>query len=234
MLGGMTTLLTRLRAAVLGLGIFVLAAPPVALVAFRVLPLPPTPLMLMRTATGGGMTRDRVPLSAVSPHLRAAVVAAEDNLFCVHRGFDLGSLQDALDDWEAGKRARGASTLSMQTAKNLFLWPGRSLLRKGLEAYATVWLELLWPKSRIAEAYLNIAEWGPGIFGAEAAAHTYFGTSADRLSRRQAALMAAVLPNPRLWSPRDPTAYIADRARIIERRMEQIGPALLACVGGKA
>ncbi len=229
----MTKLLARLRVAAIGLGIFILAAPPLVLTAFRLLPLPPTPLMLMRAASGEGMDRRWVPLSAVSPRLRAAIVASEDNLFCAHRGFDLGSLQDAIEDWEAGRRTRGASTLSMQTAKNVFLWPGRSLLRKALEAYATVWLELLWPKPRIAEVYLNIAEWGPGIFGAEAAARRHFGTSAAKLTRRQAALLAAVLPNPRIWSPRDPTAYIADRARIIERRMDQIGPALLACVGGK-
>lgn len=233
MLDAMTKLLARLRAVAVGLGLFVLAGPPVALIAFRALPVPATPLMLMRAAAGEGMRRDWVPLSAVSPHLRAAIVAAEDNLFCTHRGFDLGSLQDAIDDWEAGKRARGASTLSMQTAKNLFLWPGRSLLRKALEAYATVWLELLWPKPRIAEVYLNIAEWGPGLFGAEAAARAHFGVAAASLSRRQAALLAAVLPNPRLWSPRHPTAYIADRARIVERRMDQLGPALLACIGGR-
>jgi monofunctional biosynthetic peptidoglycan transglycosylase len=160
------------------------------------------------------------------------VIAAEDNLFCTHHGFDLGSLQDAFDDWQDDRRTRGASTISMQTSKNLFLWPGRDFVRKGAEAYVTAWMELLWPKTRIAEVYLNIAEWGPGLYGAEAAARAYFKKPAADLSRREAALLAAVLPNPRAWSPARPTAYIARRAATLQRRMTQLGPALLACIGG--
>lgn len=226
-------MLRRLRAIVLWVALVVLLAPPIGLVAFRIVPPPLTPLMLIRAAEGEGMVRTWKPLAEISPQLRAAVIASEDNLFCSHAGFDLDSLQDAMEDREAGRGSRGASTISMQTAKNLFLWPGRNLVRKGLEAYATVWMELLWPKSRIAEVYLNIAEWGPGLYGAEAAAQAYFHKPAASLTRRDAALLAAVLPNPRAWSPAKPTAYISGRAQIIQRRMAQVGPALLDCVGGE-
>lgn len=221
-----------LRKAVIAVALVVLAGPPLGVVLYRVLPPLMTPLMIIRLFEGEGLTRDWTDLEAISPYLRAAVIAAEDNLFCEHHGFDIGSLEDAYQDWADGERARGASTISMQTAKNLFLWPGRTLLRKGLEAYATVWLELLWPKDRIAEVYLNIVEWGPGLYGAEAAARHYFGVAAARLSRGQAARLAAVLPNPRAWSPVKPSAYIRERARTLERRMGQLGPRL-ACVGGK-
>lgn len=223
----------RIRKILLWTALVLLLGPPVGLVAFRVLPPPVTPLMLIRLAEGEGLTRTWKPLDEIAPQLRAAVIASEDNLFCTHTGFDLNSLQDAVEDWEAGRGTRGASTISMQTSKNLFLWPGRNLVRKGLEAYVTLWMELLWPKTRIAEVYLNIAEWGPGIYGAEAAAQAYFHKPAAKLTRRDAALMAAVLPNPRVWSPAKPTAYIARRSRIIQRRMTQVGPALLDCVGGE-
>lgn len=226
-------MLRRLRSIVLWVALVVLLAPPIGLVAFRIVPPPVTPLMLIRAAEGEGMVRTWKPLAEISPQLRAAVIASEDNLFCSHAGFDLDSLQDAMEDREAGRGSRGASTISMQTAKNLFLWPGRNLVRKGLEAYATLWMELLWPKSRIAEVYLNIAEWGPGLYGAEAAAQAYFHKPAASLTRRDAALLAAVLPNPRAWSPAKPTAYISGRAQIIQRRMAQVGPALLDCVGGE-
>lgn len=226
-------MLRRVRNILLWVALVVLLGPPIGLVAFRIVPPPITPLMLIRAVEGEGLTRTWVQLAEISPRLRAAVIASEDNLFCTHTGFDLGSIQDAMDDWEAGRGTRGASTISMQTAKNLFLWPGRNLIRKGLEAYVTAWMELLWPKSRIAEVYLNIAEWGPGIYGAEAAAQAYFHKPATDLTRRDAALMAAVLPNPRRWSPAKPTGYIAGRARTIERRMAQVGPALLDCVGGE-
>lgn len=219
-----------LRRGAILLALVVLAGPPLILVAYRIVPPPITPLMVIRQIEGEGLNRAWVDLKDISPHLGAAVVAAEDNLFCRHHGFDIGALKEVYEDWEAGEETRGASTVSMQTSKNLFLWPGRSMIRKGLEAYLTVWLELLWPKRRIAEVYLNIAEWGPGIYGAEAAARYYFRISAARLSRHQAALMAAVLPNPRRWSPARPTAYIQERAQTLERRIGQLGP-LLACLG---
>jgi monofunctional biosynthetic peptidoglycan transglycosylase len=157
-----------------------------------------------------------------------AVIAAEDNLFCEHQGFDWRAIGEAAEDYAAGKRVRGASTISMQVAKNLFLWPGRDFARKGMEAYLTVIVELLWSKRRIMEVYLNIAEWGDGVFGIGAAAHAHFGKPASTLTGREAALLAAVLPNPREWSPVRPTAYIAGRADVIMRRTGQLGP-LLAC-----
>lgn len=221
-----------LRRILTGLALVALIGPPVGLVAFRTLPPPVTPLMLIRLAEGESLHKTWTPLAEISPRLRAAVIAAEDNLFCTHHGFDLDSLQDAFDDWQDDRRTRGASTISMQTAKNLFLWPGRDFVRKGAEAYVTAWMELLWPKTRIAEVYLNVAEWGPGLYGAEAAARAYFKKPAADLSRREAALLAAVLPNPRAWSPTRPTAYIARRAATLQRRMTQLGPALLACIGG--
>lgn len=222
-----------IRRILLGLALAALLGPPLGLVAFRVLPPPITPLMLIRLVEGEELRKTWTPLARISPHLRAAVIAAEDNLFCTHSGFDVASLQDAFDDWQEDRRTRGASTISMQTAKNLFLWPGRDLIRKGAEAYVTLWLEFLWPKSRIAEVYLNIAEWGPGLYGAEAAAQTYFRKPAADLTRREAALLAAVLPNPRAWNPAQPTNYIANRAATLQRRAGQLGPALLACVGGE-
>jgi len=204
----------------------------VGLLLYRFVPPPITPLMVIRLIEGEGLKRDWTGLEAISPQLRAAVIAAEDNRFCEHHGFDVDSIRDALEEWTEGGRARGASTISMQTSKNLFLWPGRDWVRKGLEAYVTAWLEALWPKERILEVYLNIAEWGPGIYGAEAAAQRYFRVPAARLGRQQAARLAAVLPNPREWSPARPTDYIRQRAAVLERRMGQLGP-LLACVGGK-
>lgn len=222
-----------IRRILIGLALAALLGPPLGLIAFRVLPPPVTPLMLIRLAEGHGIAKTWVPLAEISPHLRAAVIAAEDNLFCTHNGFDIASLQDALADWQEDRRTRGASTISMQTAKNLFLWPGRDVVRKGAEAYVTVWLELLWPKPRIAEVYLNVAEWGPGLYGAEAAARTHFGKAAADLTRREAALLAAVLPNPLRWTPAKPSAYIANRASTLQRRMTQLGPALLACIGAE-
>ncbi|HZD25289.1 MAG TPA: monofunctional biosynthetic peptidoglycan transglycosylase [Alphaproteobacteria bacterium] len=210
----------------------VLAGPPVVLLVYRFVPPPLTPLMAIRLVQGEGLSRDWTGLDDISPYLRAAVIGAEDNLFCRHHGFDFASIEDALGDWADGGRPRGASTISMQTSKNLLLWPGRTLLRKGLEAYATVWLELLWPKRRIEEVYLNVAEWGPGLYGAEAAARHYFDVPAARLSRYQASLLAAVLPAPRQWSPARPTAHVSERAETVRLRMRQLGP-LLDCVGGK-
>ncbi len=223
----------RLRKILSATAIVALLGPPIGLAALRVIPPPVTPLMLIRVFQGEGIAKSWMPLSRISPHLRAAVIAAEDNLFCTHAGFDLESLQDAVDDWSEGKRTRGASTISMQTAKNVFLWPGRDIVRKGAEAYVTAWMELLWPKSRIAEVYLNVAEWGPGLYGAEAAARHYFKKPAARLSRREAALLAAVLPNPLAWNPAKPTSYIANRASTLQRRMAQLGPDLLSCIGGE-
>lgn len=207
----------------------VLLGPPLLLLALRIVPPPLTPLMVIRLFEGEGLRKEWVSLEEMPAALAEAAVASEDNLFCTHSGFDWKSINAAIEDWRAGERLRGGSTISMQTAKNLFLWPGRSFLRKGLEAALTVQLELLWDKRRIMEVYLNVAETGPGIYGVAAAAEAHFGKSVGELSPRESALVIAVLPNPREWSAGKPSAYIEGRARTIRARMRQLGP-LLDCL----
>jgi monofunctional glycosyltransferase len=186
---------------------------------YRFVPVPLTPLMVLRWIEGEGLEKQWVDYDQLSPNLRRAVIAAEDARFCQHYGFDFDAIGDAWDGYEAGGRLRGASTITQQTAKNLVLWPGGDWLRKIVEIYPTVLLELLWPKQRILQTYLNIVEWGHGIYGAEAAARFYFDRSARTLTASEAALMAAVLPNPRRWSPARPTGYIRSRAATILARM---------------
>jgi monofunctional biosynthetic peptidoglycan transglycosylase len=170
-----------------------------------------------------------VDAEAISPALPIALVAAEDQKFPAHRGFDVEAIREALEEHERGEGGRGASTISQQVAKNLFLWRGRSWLRKGLEAYYTVLIEALWPKPRILEVYANIAEFGDGVYGAEAAAQRYFGRTAAGLDARQAARLAAVLPNPRRYRVDAPSAYVLRRQAWIERQARQLGgPAYLA------
>ncbi len=206
------------------IGLAVLMVTPLVLVAvYRVTPPPVTPLMIIRLLEGEGIKKDWVPLRRISPGLVRAVIALEDTKFCEHDGIDWGETFEALSDHFKGKRLRGASTISMQTTKNLVLWPGRDYIRKALEVPLTFWMELLWDKRRIIEVYLNIVEWGPGVYGAEAAAHRYFGKSAARLTQWEAARMAAVLPNPRRWSPSRPTAYILGRASTAITRNGDLG-----------
>ncbi|OOG37384.1 monofunctional biosynthetic peptidoglycan transglycosylase [Rhodanobacter sp. C05] len=170
-----------------------------------------------------------VPWSQVSTWVPLAMVAGEDQKFPYHHGFDFDSIQNAIDAADDGRRLRGASTISQQTAKNLFLWNGRSFVRKGLEAYFTVLIELSWPKQRILEVYMNIAELGDGVYGVGAASETYFHTSPSRLDQAQAARLAAVLPNPRLLHVDRPSAYVLRRAGWIQQQMEQLGgPAYVA------
>lgn len=159
----------------------------------------------------------------ISPHVKVAVIAAEDQKFPSHHGFDLESINDALEDRERGRRVRGASTLSQQVAKNLFLWPGQSWVRKGLEAYFTVLIETLWPKRRILEVYLNVAEFGSGVFGVGAASEIYFGKRAARLSAPDAALLAAVLPSPKRMKVRSPSRYVRSRQQWILGQMRGLG-----------
>ena len=159
----------------------------------------------------------------LSPELRIALVAAEDQKFPEHHGFDWDAIESAWRHNREGRRVHGASTISQQTAKNLFLWPGRSWLRKGLEVYFTVLVETLWPKRRILEVYMNVAEFGDGIYGAEAASQAYFRKPAARLSRREAALLAAVLPSPRKLRPDRPSRYLLAAAAWIERQAQQLG-----------
>jgi len=163
------------------------------------------------------------PWSRLSDNAKVAVMAGEDQRFPDHWGFDVAQIKRSLTQWSDGGNLRGASTLSQQTARNLFLWTGRSWIRKGLEVWFTVLLEALWPKQRILEVYLNIAEWDTGVFGLEAAAQHYFGTSAANLSVSQASRLAAILPNPRGWSASRPSAYVQQRAAWIQRQMRNLG-----------
>jgi monofunctional biosynthetic peptidoglycan transglycosylase len=197
---------------------------------FRWLPPPGSALMVNRTFAawrdGDGHYRLRyrwVGWKQIAPELRIAVVAAEDQKFPYHFGFDLESMAEAWKDHEEGGRLRGASTISQQVAKNLFLWPGRSFIRKGLEAYFTVLIELLWSKQRILEVYLNIAEFGKGIFGAAAASRTLFGKSPAHLSRGEAATLAAVLPSPLRMHAERPSSYVLDRRAWVLEQMELLG-----------
>lgn len=164
-----------------------------------------------------------VPWQDVSPQLPIALVAGEDQKFPFHHGFDVQAIHDALDEADAGERLRGASTISQQTAKNLFLWSGRSFVRKGLEAYFTVLLEITWPKRRILEMYMNIAEFGDGIYGADAAARTFFHESPSRLTGYQSALLASVLPNPKKHHADHPSGYVLHHADWIEQQVRQLG-----------
>lgn len=174
--------------------------------------------------SGGYSTRYQwVDFNRMAPEAALAVMAAEDQRFPYHHGFDFKSIQQALRAGEDGRPIRGASTITQQVAKNLFLWPGRSFVRKGLEAWLTVLIELLWPKQRILEVYLNIAEFGRGIYGVEAASRRYFGKPAARLDAYQAALLAAVLPNPRRLRVERPSSYVLSRQRWIAQQMRMLG-----------
>ena len=180
---------------------------------------PVSTLMLWRWATGGRVERAFVPLQRMAPALPLTVIAAEDGRFCQHRGIDWEEIRDQIEDLEDIREARGVSTITQQTAKNLFLWPSRSLVRKALEFPLALWMDLVLPKWRILEIYLNIAEWGPrGQFGAEAASRYAFNKSAGALSPREAALLAAVLPNPRRRSARNPGPAVRRLAGIYEVR----------------
>ena len=196
----------------------------------RVVPPPATPLMVIRGLQGmvagkGFIIRKQwQPLATISPAMIRAVIAAEDQKFLHHFGFDFDAISKAYANNRDGGRRRGGSTITQQTAKNVFLWPGGSYLRKGVEAYFTVLLELCWSKERIMEVYLNVAEFGPGVYGVESAARIYYQTTARQLTARQAAMLAAILPSPRQWNPARPTAYLVHRQRWILQQMHNIGP----------
>jgi monofunctional biosynthetic peptidoglycan transglycosylase len=211
---------------------FVLLVAPLTLILlYRFVPPPFTPLMVIRRAQGHEPHQQWVSLQAISPALAHAVIASEDNRFCQEPfGFDLDALRGQVDAWEEGERPRGASTITMQTAKNLLLWPGRDPLRKAIEAWLTPQIALLWPKRRVLEVYLNIVEFGPGIYGAEAAARTFFHKPAATLTAREAAQLASVLPRPLVWVAQPPSPHVRQRAAVIDQRIEQIRP-LLECAG---
>lgn len=200
-------------------------------VLYRFVPVPITPLMVIRLYEQAKdekkalrLYKDWVSMQKISKHVPQAVVAAEDQKFLTHKGFDWEAMEKAWEQNKKGKRIKGASTISQQTAKNVFLWPGRTLVRKGLEAYFTFLIELIWPKARIMEVYLNVIEMGEGIYGIEAASQHYFKKPAEKLTRNEAALIAAVLPNPRRWNPARPTPYIQGRQVWILRQMNNLPP----------
>lgn len=215
----------------LGIVATALILPAAIALIYRVVPPPRTPLMLIR---GGPVAYTWVPLGGIAPALIRAVLTAEDEAFCRHRGFDTAALQRAMDDYldDDGGTLRGGSTISQQTAKNVFLWPDRSWLRKGLETGLTVYLEALWPKRRMMEVYLNVVEWAPGVYGAEAAARHHFKKSAAQLSAHEAALLAAVLPSPRKWNASNPGPYVRARTENLVDRAARVG-ALADCVAIK-
>ena len=184
---------------------------------YRFVPVPLTVPMIRDWTGGKTLKRDWVPLDEIDPDLPRAVIAGEDAKFCTHYGFDVEAIAGALEANTEGRKLRGGSTVSQQTAKNAFLWPQRSWLRKGLEAYFTTLIEIGWGKRRIMEVYLNIAEFGIGVYGAEAAAQHYFDKSAKDLTRNEAARLVAVLPSPIKRDARSPRGYTKRYGRRIER-----------------
>ena len=210
--------LSRLaRGAALALAL-VLLLPYVLVPLYRVIN-PISTLMLWRWATGARVERSFVPIERMAPALPVTVIASEDGRFCTHSGIDWREIRERLEDVDEISAARGVSTISQQTAKNLFLWPGRSFLRKGLELPLALWIDLVLPKRRVLEIYLNVAEWGPnGQFGAETGSRYAFNKSARSLTPREAALLAAVLPNPRRRSAKQPGPAVRRLAAIYEAR----------------
>ncbi|WDI30329.1 monofunctional biosynthetic peptidoglycan transglycosylase [Hyphococcus flavus] len=198
---------------------------------YRVAPPPGTLVMAARGLGGDKVNKQWVRLEDISPHLVTAVIAAEDTRFCLHNGIDFEAIDKALAESKNGGRLRGASTISQQTAKNAFFWNGGGWVRKGGEAWMTVLIETLWPKRRIMEVYLNVAEWGDGIFGAEAAAQSRFGKSAKDLNAYEAALLASVLPSPDKWRVDPPGPYVRKRSGTVRARMNVVRrDGLDACV----
>lgn len=185
---------------------------------------PITPLMVIRKVTiSAPIEKKWVDIEQISPHFVSCAVAAEDNFFLAHRGFDFGAIQSAIDEQKRGGRQRGGSTISQQTAKNVFLWSGHSWVRKGLEVYFTFLIETFWSKERIMEVYLNVIEMGTGIYGCEAASQHYFGKSAADVSRYEAALITAIYPDPLHRNPAHPTKYLSKRGAKIAALSKKFG-----------
>ena len=214
------------RLVVIGLTVTILPV-----VALRWMPPPTTAFMVQRSIQAWWDGQEKHHLRYrwtawrhISPHAARAVIAAEDQKFADHWGFDPQSIAEAWEERQRGERIRGASTITQQVGKNLFLWPGRSFVRKGIEAYFTVLIEAIWPKRRILEVYLNIAEFGPGVFGIAAASETFYKITPDRLTRAQAALLAAALPNPRHLRVDRPSPYLRARAEWILNQMNRLDP----------
>lgn len=201
----------------------------VSVIVFRWVPVPITPLMVIRSIEQKmdgkkmKMEHDWVPLEEISPKLQLAVVCSEDQNYLKHFGFDWGAIEKAMKENEEGKRMRGASTITQQTAKNVFLWPGRSYIRKAFEVWFTLLIEIFWSKERIMEVYLNSIEMGDGVYGAEAAAQHWYKKKAIKLTKDDAAGIAAVLPNPRKYRANPPTNYITKRKVWIKQQMNYWG-----------
>jgi monofunctional biosynthetic peptidoglycan transglycosylase len=226
--GGFGRFLRGLLMAGLILGV---AVPVSLVILYRFVPPPITILMVQRMFEGKGLERDWVPMRQISPHLVRAVIAAEDARFCEHKGFDFEAIEKAFEANQRGGKLRGGSTISQQTAKNVFLWPGRDWVRKGLETGFTALIEVGWGKRRIMEVYLNSIEWGPGVYGAEAAARKNFGIPASKLTPQQAARLAAILPKPLAWKAAKPGPYMKRRAGAISRNARVVrNEGLTACV----
>lgn len=204
----------------IALWIFVLHL--VYIIALRWVNPPITITQLTNWVQGHGLKRDYINFENMSPNIRLAVMASEDQLFPDHNGFDIKSIKKALESNKKSKRVRGASTISQQVAKNVFLWQSRSWFRKGLEVYFTFMIELLWSKERILEMYLNVSEMGTGIFGVEAAAQKYFKKPASKLTRTEAARIAAVLPNPKKYKAEPASPYVARRTSWILNQMNNL------------
>jgi len=192
---------------------------------FKFIPVPFTPLMFIRTFEQIGSNdkvvwkRDWVSIDEMGTSIQKAVIASEDGKFTTHNGFDVKAIEKAYKNNQKGRKVKGGSTISQQTAKNVFLWPGRSYLRKGLEAYFTVLIEVVWGKERIMEVYLNSIEMGKGIYGIEAASQHWFNKSAKNLTKAEAAAIAAILPNPRVYKAKNSSRYIERRKNAIKRQM---------------
>jgi monofunctional biosynthetic peptidoglycan transglycosylase len=198
----------------------ILAGLLLSVVAFRFVNPPITPVMIAEKLRGKTLKHDWVPLENIARDLPVAVIASEDGRFCAHWGVDWAAVKDAVQEArKRGRGFRGASTITMQTAKNLYLWTDRSYLRKILEVPLAYLLTALWPKERIMETYLNVAQWGPGVFGAEAASQRYFRKSASQLTRREALLLAVSLPAPNVRNPGKPNPRMLRMAKAVERRM---------------
>lgn len=223
-------MLNWIKKILIGIVVAFFASTILVVVAYKVMPVLVTPLMVIRSVESIGKGESPfwhhswVPLGEMSPEMPVAVMASEDQRFLMHHGFDFNAIQQAVKrNAEAGEKKYGASTISQQTAKNVFLWPGRSWLRKGLEMYFTVLIEFIWGKERIMEVYLNSIEMGPGIYGVSAVAEYHFdGKEAGELTPRNCALIAATLPNPRKFSSKEPSSYMLKRQRFILRQMKHV------------
>jgi monofunctional glycosyltransferase len=222
----MKTILSKIMLWVRRTAIWFLVLSLASVVLFSFVPTPFTPLMLKRMYQQAmdskrevSLQKNWTSLAHISTNLQVAVICGEDQSFLEHQGFDFNAIQRALKHNQKAKKTRGASTISQQTAKNVFLWPSRTWLRKGLEVYFTALIEACWSKERIFEMYLNVAEWGDGIYGAEAAAQHYFKKPASQLSREEAALLASVLPGPLIYSVKSPTEAIRKKQRWIMHQM---------------